>query len=571
MKIVSDLDLNGNKIINLNIQSAAEDPQNPKEGFMYFNTVLNCYRYFISNQWESIATLEDLEEKINKVEDAISGDLAALNIDGDLIDSGYSLDQVSEVSAEVVISTVTDDIEFENTNAITSNAAYRIQKGANLYIGTEEERLALVNPKPGLEFHQIGINPETGKNLIRRFIKEEDGWLEMENPEVSGSELVSLHVSTYDGLGDVTGLSVGITDKTTGNILTRNLNESGNCTFSIEKGHQYTISIESLSGYKDIPSSTYTASLNERSINSVFYGISTDSETIVVNVTVYNSNLVDVTTTDTDFIGMEVELAISGETSRTAIIGSDHTARFIVEYGKEYTLIAPKKEGYKSRFASTFTGTTGIPQRQIPLHYMAWNSAGVYGVKADGTIYDYDTMETMSASELSEFIGIALNSSRLQAENAGFIIKLPKISASKQWAASNVEFDKALLPFKTSQATAVLDLDGALNTQKIRDIGDSMSIETPAADWCSEQTLTIGGETKTGFLGAYGQMYALSENAAVINAIHTLCGYAVPGYTSGTWWTSTQYSATNAVFLYNGGFSNYGKNSSYSVVPLFAF
>jgi hypothetical protein len=85
-----------------------------------------------------------------------------------------------------------------------------------------------------------------------------------------------------------------------------------------------------------------------------------------------------------------------------------------------------------------------------------------------------------------------------------------------------------------------------------------MSVETPAADYCQSQILSIGGESKIGFLPAYGQLYALAENIAVINALHGLLGYSSPGFTSGRWWSSTQYNAGYAVELYNGSF--YGGN-----------
>jgi len=40
---------------------------------------------------------------------------------------------------------------------------------------------------------------------------------------------------------------------------------------------------------------------------------------------------------------------------------------------------------------------------------------------------------------------------------------------------------------------------------------------------------------------------------------------------SGNWWTSTQYSATNAVNLNNGGWNNNNKTTNYSVVPFLAY
>ena len=281
----------------------------------------------------------------------------------------------------------------------------------------------------------------------------------------------------------------------------------------------------------------------------------------------------DVTNQDTDFIGLALELQVEGEaTPRSGIIGQNHQCTFTVEYGKTYSLTAPTVEGYRIRFNASkqFTHTAGVPQRELPMHYMEWNADGVFGLDANGDTYDYDTIEAMTAQERTSIIAIGINSSRLQAANAGFCYKLPTGATSKQWANQNVEFDQTLLPFKTSHAAAVLDLNGAQNPQNIIDIGDSMGVETPAADYCKAQTLTIGGETKTGFLGAYGQMYALAENIAVLNALHSLLGISAPGFTGGGWWTSTQSYAGFAVTLYYGGFDGTNQTYSNTTIALFA-
>lgn len=443
----------------------------------------------------------------------------------------------------------------------------------NLIIGSQEERLALENPKEGLEFNQVDFDEEFQKYRVTRYIRENGAWVELDSPQTESEETVSLHVTTWDGEGTVEGLNVGITDNTTHATYSRILDHFGNCSFKITKGHTYTITVEDLSGYHSLPDETFKASMDERPVTMVFQPVATNYETVIAHITVYNKNLVDVTNQDTDFIGLAIELQVEGEaTPRTGTIGQNHQCTFTVEYGKTYSLTAPTVEGYRIRFNASkqFTHTAGVPQRELPMHYMEWNADGVFGLDANGDTYDYDTIEAMTAQERTSIIAIGINSSRLQAANAGFCYKLPTGATGKQWANQNVEFDQTLLPFKQSHAAAVLDLNGAQNTQNIIDIGDSMGVETPAADYCQAQTLTIGGETKTGFLGAYGQMYALAENIAVLNALHSLLGISLPGFTGGIWWTSPQYNATLAVGLNYGGFNDINKLTSNTTMALFA-
>lgn len=444
-------------------------------------------------------------------------------------------------------------------------------KGGNLLIGTQAEREALVNPAEGLEFNQVTYDSSTETYSVRRYIRENGQWIELESPQTQSNETVSLHVSTYDGQGVLTGLAVGVTDNTAQTSQSLVLDASGNCTFQIPKNHSYTISVADLAGYHSIPDETFRASMDERSINLVFQAATSNYETIIVQVTIKNAQGQDITSTDTDFVGLDVNCAITGGQTLTAQIGSNHQCQFQVPYGSVYTITDPTApSGYKSQYQTTFSHTASIPQRYISMHYIVWAADGIYGVKADGSLYNYEAIEAMSSAEREEIIAVAINTSRLQTANAGFMYKLPTTTQGKQWADQNVEFDQSLLPYKSNHNAAILDLDGAGNTQKIISIGDSMSVETPAADYCYAQTLTIGGVAKNGFLGAYGQMYALSENIVVLNALHTLLGKAAGGFTSGSWWASTQASATGAVYLNNGGFGTNYKTGSNTSVALFA-
>lgn len=443
----------------------------------------------------------------------------------------------------------------------------------NLMIGTEAERLAFVGAVEGMEWHEThAADPEdpTSRPYVLRFLYEDSDWKKLEDPQTETVETVSLHISTYDGQGTLEGLQIGITDRNAQSVLHRVLDANGNCTFDIPKGHTYIVSVQSLQGYRDIPDQTYVASIDSRSIGLTFLGYSTSVETVNVHITVYNNALQDITAQDTDMIGLTVTCQITNGDTLTAQIGADHTCQFLVPYGEEYTIIEPNVQGYMRRYAIQWVHTASVPQREVPMHYVEWINVGIYGITEAGQLFTHEDIAQMTAEQKAEIKYIGMNTSTLQAAGASFFYKVPKVTDSKQWAASNVEFDQSLLPFKQSHAAAVQDLDGETNTQNIIDIGDTMGVGTEAADYCHAQKATIAGATKDGFLGAYGQMYQLVANITELNALHTLLGVAQLAITSGYWWTSTQYSAGGAVLLNGGGFSDTSKPGRYTTMALFA-
>jgi len=383
-------------------------------------------------------------------------------------------------------------------------------------------------------------------------------------------EQVALHVTTYDGLGVVAGLNILITDVTTEETFYKTLDANGECVFKIPIEDVYKITIPPLSGYKTISEQTFIACIENRPMLFVFQHLDEQYESVVCHFTVFNSTMVDKTTSDTGLIGTPITCELSNGTTLTSLIDSNHYCYFSVPYDLTYTITLPNVAGYMKIHQTTFTYTAGIPQKNIAFYYREWVNVGIYGMTDNGAMYTYEAMVNMPSSELANIHYISINTSRLQAANAGFFYKLPKTSTSQSWAGSNVEFDQSLLPFKQSHAVAVLDLDGKTNTANIIAIGDSRSISTNAADYCYAQIATIDGVEKHGFLGSFGQMYALSENILEINAIHTLLGIALPGFTSGSWLTSTQFNATNAVKLNNGAFGSNGKTNSFTTVALFA-
>ena len=507
---------------------------------------------------------QQINSKAAKVPNPTNGNLVAMDAQGNIINSGK---KPADFQAALVSGT---NIKTINGQSIVGAGDITIQQ--NVMIGTEAERL-LYTPREGLEWIETHIDPQTGENHIIRYLYENGQWNVIESPETETDETVVLHVSTYDGQGNVEGLSVGVTDNTTHDSETYTLNASGQCTFSIRKGHTYTVTVASLTGYHDLPDETFEAVQDDRSINMIFQTAATNYERVVVHITAYNSSMQNTSSLQDEFIGKTITCQVQGESDMTALVGNDHTAVFNIPYGKQYHIKVPYVAGFIAIYTQEWSHTASIPERTLPAHYLVWSGSDIMVLDtSNGQLLSYDAVNAMSAAEketLASHCALYVNTSALQAANASFCYKLPLSTASKQWAAQNVQFDTDLLPYKQSHAAAVVCMNGPANTEHIRSIGDSIGVETPGADWCAAQTLTVNGVTVNGYMGEYGEMKQLPDNLSQLTAFHLLLGFPAPTFNSGDWWTATQYSGTGAVVLYNGGFGNNGKNNSYTCVALF--
>lgn len=304
-------------------------------------------------------------------------------------------------------------------------------------------------------------------------------------------------------------------------------------------------------------------------------------EMVEVRIKLFDKENNDVTDDDEELIGKKVHVTLEHGDVIEAEIDDRHIAVLEIEHGTEYTV---SLEGITHNYYVTkvdkLTHVASEPVRIINVEMHAALAPGFYGITEDGKAYDADEIEAMLDAAQSEdekteirnsFKYIGVNTSNLSAANCGFMYALTgearfNNSQSKQWAISNVEFDQNQLPYKQNDAFAALDLDGKTNTDKIISIGDDISVDTPAADWCRKEyyKITINGVEKYGFLPAYGQLRMLSntyysENVTALIRLHALIfnnpSATVP-FSSGGWWSSTQYNAGYAVNLGNGSFNN---------------
>lgn len=310
-------------------------------------------------------------------------------------------------------------------------------------------------------------------------------------------------------------------------------------------------------------------------------------EIVEVRIRLFDKENNDVTDDDEELIGKKVHATLEHGEIIEAEIDNRHIAVLEIEHGTEYTV---SLEGITHNYYVTkvdkLTHVASEPIRIINVEMHAALTPGFYGITEDGKAYDADEIEAMLDAAQSEdekteirnsFKYIGVNTSNLSAANCGYMYALTgdarfSNSQSQQWALSNVEFDSVQLPYKNSDNVASFDLDGKTNTDKIISIGDDINVETPAADWCRKENhkITINGVEKYGFLPAYGQLRMLSntyypENVTSLLRLHALIfnnPSATLPFSSGYWWSSTQYNAGDAVRLGNGSFYGYGKAGS---------
>ena len=344
------------------------------------------------------------------------------------------------------------------------------------------------------------------------------------------------------------------------------LNALGECSFNVQIGHIYEVSLPVLEQYPQPVPLTYTASMASRKIEYAY----NEAELLYEQVNI-RTRVVSVQDGVEMLDGL---LAVARCTDGTAYVGefSNGHAEITIPYGKEYTIAYPTVGGYYHDHAND-TFVSGVASREIYVHYY-WRSFGVNGLDADGNLYTLDEIKALE--DKSIIVAASYNDAELEVADrgdgttgCGFMWKIGETTASAQWAVSNVEFDTARLPFVTSDAIGLQHCAGARYTQYIIEIGEEISVATPAATNCRNSTITIGGVTRNGYLPAYGQLRRLALNYSAVQALYSALGKTAPAITSGFWWTSCQVSAQYAVILYNGGFGNDYKTDGNSVLRVY--
>lgn len=389
----------------------------------------------------------------------------------------------------------------------------------------------------------------------------------------SDEEELTINITCSDG-ASAQGVSVSVV-LGDGRTLSETCGADGNVTFRIARGSAYRIDVSAKEGYQNIPNVFMYANAVQRTIPLVFYKLGAESAYESVTLIVYRQDYGTFTTVN----GKTATITCSDGSVFHPVFGNDGRATQAVPKGVTYSVQWPSVENYLT--PTTVSGlSASMPSRYITCEpYMYIGDNGVFIVDADGT--EYDVQSWVNAGKTGgvaihikdEALGGHSSVKRADGTTYGldFFISTGIGSQSKQWCPSNVQFS---LPFQNTQALATADKDGIANTAIILSDGVTKGLATPAATWCSEQTLTIGGKTGKAFLGAFGQLWIWRNVYDTFSTALTKAGGTVKelNIKSGSWWSSCQSAATHSVYMYNGSFNNANlKSPSFQCVPLFAF
>ncbi len=418
-------------------------------------------------------------------------------------------------------------------------------------------------------------------------------------------ETMSVKLSCAD---DITweNYKVAVQNITTGAYSEHTLLETGECSFAIPMGETYEVTLPTIGdAYGQPLVRKFVAQVGFRSINYEYTEAVTKEEQVNIIIKVKETTAGGAMS---DIAGNTVIATLADGETKTATISDTGTATINIPYGVYYTLSFPTVSGYThDHIADTFLA--GIPSRNEVVHYYMLSSDidGVYGIDSDGEPHSLSEIQAMSDDDKAKIILGAFTCAELG--NNGFCWKIKEpcgpLTAgasspliTKQWANNNnfllVDSENKYKVLNQSDENCPFYNEGLSNdaggqkyfnngseyTDLILKAAEEMiaagtapaNFTTPAATYCREQTLTIAGVTKKGFLPAYGQLRRLALNFNSLQALYNALGIATstinytPTVSTGFWWTSCQYSSTNAVDFYNGGFGYRNKSNDYSVL-----
>lgn len=367
-----------------------------------------------------------------------------------------------------------------------------------------------------------------------------------------------------------------------GSIIEYNLNEDGECLLSVPMGTKYGVILPVINGYKQPTTYYYTASLASRSIDYSYISTSNPSleehdEILQIRGAV---NIINQADNISVLEGHTVTIQdINSDTIYTAVFDNQGVASTIIPRGVQYTVSLPtvtsNNEEVGELHMTPITGTfiAGNALRTLVAHYYKYYLAsmpdGVYGVDASANVYTIEEIDADVTIANSIVAGMFKHSDLIDGDrDLGFMWNINQQIVSKQWATQNVQFDTTLLPNLSNHNLAYPYKDGRTYTGYMLSEAARLGITSPAAEFAVNSALTLGNVTRTGFVLAYGQIKRLAENFDSVTALYLALGKDKAPFDvrSGYWWSSCQFNATGAVYLYNGGFYYYRKTGSISVL-----
>lgn len=382
--------------------------------------------------------------------------------------------------------------------------------------------------------------------------------------EISPNETCLIHL-TASGISDWSSQVVVVNNQSTGEVQSVALNADGTCQFVIANGQSYKVTLPTIGGFITPAVLEFVAVTAQREVN---YEYQSETRTELVRIITMDAlQLTQLSILDGETITI---YDTDGGSYTGEFEGSTCDVR--IPYGKTYTVTPLTASGYRAT-TNPVTNTAGQVQRSILLYYQN-EEYGLFGVDENGNLYTIEEIEDLADKTIIKYgfynDADLANSTRVaDGTGNGFYWKIGAESlGSMQWAIGNDEFDTIRLPFYSNLSS--WKYAGRYMTDTIIEIGlekyPTSSNPTPAAIACANRSETFGGKEHRGILLAYDQIHKIAtDNKTLFQALYTALGRTAPTIWSGTWWTSCQNNASNAVDLLLGGFSHGGKTISTTV------
>lgn len=419
-------------------------------------------------------------------------------------------------------------------------------------------------------------------NYISRFKSELDGKeYFIATKHMFEHAIVKVYSESDDVQWDT--YSIVVHDTTEATYQTLPLSINGECDFWIALGNKYVVSFPKVEN-RQPRTKIYTATADVRTITQIYSESEITEEKL--NLSFYSKD-----DAVTFFDNMKVEILVDGESKYSGTINNGYCS-ITIPYGVTYQVKYPQLEGYRHDHAGEIY-TAGIPTREVFVRYF-YQDAGILAIDKDKNYYTISEVEQAISNGKSpdDFIAVAFLDDELKDADRGdgttgcefmFSIDTPTLSGS--WCNQNLDFGanntsvdlgEDAMPYIGNVTLARTQYAGMKYTRqiiacgkKLNDSGLYGKVTTPAADGAVARTLSFNdGTIRNGFMLGYAPLEKLSLQQELIDLLYEALGkYSKrPILTNGNWWSSCQNSASDAVFLYNGGFTNGGKNRSMSVL-----
>lgn len=278
------------------------------------------------------------------------------------------------------------------------------------------------------------------------------------------------------------------------------------------------------------------------------------NETVVVTVEVNGNGF--------DPAGQKVICTLRNGTTTEYTIPASHTLSFSLPRGTMYSLTLSSVSGYIC-IAQSYTAQ--LQNRYVTLRYQVTTTdTGVFIMDKNGVPHDplyWDTADNDDA------VGVMLVTSDTLSRHYGIVIGKETYPPNLIWAS----YQENVVPGVSTDSST--DWSGFENTAAIKAFFDELpSYTSPMCDWVTTQSMTFGGTTYYGYVGAAQEVLAIATNSSAINSAMGLIGGAILQIMTEYWWTSTQREASRAFCVHNGTMDwSYKGGGMFRCCPLYKY